>query len=142
MLEKIKSLLKDKNGFANTIEMMGVSLLLAMLTIAGITLSGYIHNVTVLDRFADEMVAKAALEGKCRGTEIDARYEELAKSTGIRPDISFTAPYYDHAKQTVQYGDAITISAQIEVPIIGFGDFVIRDTPTRRSTGQSMQYWK
>lgn len=96
----------------------------------------------MLDRFADEMVAKVALEGKCSGSEITERYEELVESTGIRPTISYDARYYNHSQKTVQYGDAITVSVQMQINVIGFGDFYITDEPIRKSTGQSMQYWK
>lgn len=74
-MKKIKLLLKSNAGFTNTIEMLGVAIIVSIMTIVSIVMAGYIHNLTVLDRFADEMVAKAALEGKCAGAELDERYE-------------------------------------------------------------------
>ena len=141
-MKKFISLLRDKCGISNTVEMLGVTILLSILTIAGIVVAGYIHNITVLDRFADEMVSKVAFEGKCSGAEITERYEELVKSTGIRPTISYDAKYYSHSDKTVQYGNSITVTVQMEINVIGFGDFIITDEPIRKSTGQSMQYWK
>lgn len=141
-MRKFISVLKDKRGLSNTVEMLGVAIMLSVLTIAGLILFGYIHNITVLDRFADEMVSKVALEGKCSGAEITERYEELVESTGIRPTISYDAEYYNHSDKTVQYGNSITVTVQMEIDIIGFGDFMITDEPIRKSTGQSMQYWK
>lgn len=141
-MKKIKLLLKSNAGFTNTIEMLGVAIIVSIMTIVSIVMAGYIHNLTVLDRFADEMVAKAALEGKCAGAELDERYEQLAKSTGLRPTITFEAKYYSTARKTVQYGDAITVTAQLELNVVGYGDFYLKDTPIRKSTGQSEQYWK
>lgn len=142
-MKKLKQLFKDKRGFSDTVSMLGVALLLSILTIAGIVLASYIHNVTVLDRFADELVSKAALEGKCTGDEIDERYNELVKSTGLKPKVTFDANYYNNTKKTVQYGDSISVHVELELTIIGYGRTnYIKHLAVRTSTGQSMQYWK
>ena len=61
ILNKIIYVLKDKKAMSETISMMLFTLVFAIMGMLGLTAAGYIHNVTVLDRFADEMVACATL---------------------------------------------------------------------------------
>lgn len=141
-MNRIRKILKNNDGLSNTVEMLGVAILLSIFSIAAIVVAGYVHNLTVLDRFADEMVSKAALEGRCAGAEIDRRYRDLVASTGITPTIAFDADYYDYTSKTVQYGEAITVSLSAEIKVIGFGTNYLTNIAVRKSTEQSQQYWK
>ena len=119
------------------------TLVFAIMGMLGLTAAGYIHNVTVLDRFADEMVACATLYGKTKGEELDSRFDSLVASTGLNPSIEYVVDeYYNYGDKTVQYGEAITVVLSIDLVVIGYGDTYITSDTVRKSTGQSFEYWK
>lgn len=141
-MNKLKAILRDKNGFSVTVGMMGVGIVLAMVFSCFLGVAAQMHKINVLDRFADEMAARAGQQGKCSGKSLDERYNELVEATGIKPTVEYAADYYNGSKQLVQYGDAITVKLTLESKLIGFGDFYIPMTLKTKSTEQSMQYWK
>lgn len=142
MVNKIKKIFKNKGGFSVTIEMLGAVLLLAVLASCALGITAQVHQLTVLDRFADELAAKAGEQGRCGGSALEERYAQLEKSTGLSPVVIYDANYYDSTRQLVQYGDPITISLTMDTTVIGFGDFFIPMTLHAKSSEQSMQYWK
>ncbi len=102
----------------------------------------YSNTYNRLDDFADEMIAKAGKIGKCSGTAIDTRYDELQDATKLSPTVEFSATYFDSAKKTVQYGDTITLTLTLNMKIFEFYDFYVPKTLIRVKTTQSEQYWK
>ncbi len=142
ILRKTKEILKDKRGVSNTITMLWAVVICAFLISIFIGISDQLHQLSALDQFADELVAKASLEGKCAGVELDERYAQLCESTKITPAVSFQADYYNSGKKRVQYGDSITVELSLQTKLIGWGDYYVPITYTKKATSQSMQYWK
>lgn len=136
------NLLKDKSGLSETVSMLGLVLICAIILSCILGVLAQMHKINLLDRFAHELILKASDIGACSGDEIEKRYEELVASTGLTPDYEFTATYFNIQKKTVQYGDTITLKLTLKTKLIGFSNFSIPQTLTTTSTEQSMQYWK
>ncbi|MEG0895615.1 MAG: DUF4320 family protein [Oscillospiraceae bacterium] len=134
--------IKDKKASSEGINSMIFTLLIFAITVAGIVLASALHTINNLNLFADELVSKVALEGRCTGADIDARYKLLCESTGLKPTVAYKADYYDASTKKVQYGDAITVECSMPLKIIGFGDYYLTANVKLKATGQSMQYWK
>lgn len=141
-LRRIIEILKDKRGFSVTVGMLGCVLVFALVFSCFLGVTVQMHKINVLDRFADEMAAKAGQQGRCSGSELDTRYNQLVEATGIKPTVEYVTSFYNSSKQLVQYGDAITVNLTLESNLIGFGDYYIPMILKAKSTEQSMQYWK
>lgn len=142
MIKQTKKIFKDKGGFSTAVGMLGAVLLFAIIASCGLGITAQIHQITVLDRFADELATKAGEQGRCGGTALEERYAQLVDSTGLSPTVNYEASYYDRTRQLVQYGDPITVSLTMETKVVGFGDFSIPMTLRVKSSEQSTQYWK
>jgi len=95
-----------------------------------------------LDFYAKEIIKASTVAGKTAGTEIDSRRSELNDETGLNPEVSFSAVYFNDSQRTVQFGDTITVTLTYRTSFHGFGVFSIPVTLTARHSGLSQRYWK
>ena len=90
----------------------------------------------VLDTYAVELVREAEIAGRV-GTETTRRAAALTDSTGLDPDIRWSAT------GRIQLNDEVTVTLTLETDIGlfgGLGSFPI--TLTAEATGKSEVYWK
>lgn len=94
-----------------------------------------------MDYFAKEMLDTATSNGSVR-IDTSKRYNELCLDTGLSPDISWDADFYNLSDGTVQLGDTITVTVTYKTFLKGFGSIKIPITLTARQSGLSQKYWK
>lgn len=133
-----KSQLIRGEGYIDVVVSVLVVMMLLVLTL---NIFQFLTLKQDLDYFAKQMIASATVAGKTTA-EPDNRYQELAEQTGLKPEYSWEAEYYNDVQRTVQYGDPITIKLKYHTKLQGFGVFQIPVTLTVQQSGLSRQYWK
>ena len=48
-----------------------------------------------LNDFGSELAVTVGNEGRCSGDRVETRYNELVSATGIKPDVEYSADYFD-----------------------------------------------
>ncbi len=138
-MEKIKALLKDKKGVSTTIAVLfGIVLFVAILLFA-IGVFSAVNSYSTLNTFGEQLVQEAADAGKTSGDQVNERYEQLKDSTGLDPEVTWEANYYDASTGKVQYGDVITLHLELDTTL------KMTQVPlhfTIEKTAKSQQYWK
>lgn len=142
MQKRIQTVLTDRRGMSTSVGVLVAILVLALVGACFMGVAEQLHRVTTLDRFADELAAKAGQQGRCSGLALEERYDELVRSTGVKPKVIYEADYYNPSTRLVQYGEPITVRLTLETKLVGFGSFYLPLTLRVSSTEQSMQYWK
>ncbi len=94
-----------------------------------------------LKHMCKELVDVATQTGRI-GPEVNARYEELCKEAGIRPDMEFKTTYFNASDKTVQLGDIITCKLTYKMTLQGLGDFELPIDVDAEYSGLSEVYWK
>jgi hypothetical protein len=116
-------------------------LILAFLLAFAVNIFSLLVKAQDMEYFARELCDAAASSGRI-GQEVEDRYAELCEETGLSPEYSFEAEYFDPADKTVQLGDTITCTVSMSASILGFGDNVFPVTLTGSHSGLSRCYWK
>jgi hypothetical protein len=100
-----------------------------------------VNEYNTLNDFGSELAVTAGNAGCCSGDRVEARYNELVKATGLKPDVEYSAEYVDSSKRTVQYGGTITIKLSCDAKISALG--ISASVPLHiTKTVESQQYWK
>ena len=127
---------KRGEGYIDTVVEVLVSMILIVLAL------NVFQCLTLkqdLDHFAKEMITAATVSGRAEAAD---RYQELAEETGLRPDCSWSADYFDAVKHRVQLGDTMTLTLTCRTSFQGFGVFNFPLTLTVKQSGLSQKYWK
>lgn len=135
------AILKDKKGTSQLVSAIAAMFALVALLIvcmAGITL---MNQYQTLNSFGDQMMRTVSREGACNTTAVNQRYAELQESTGLAPDITYTADFVNAATKTVQYGETIKMELRLETEMSAVF-FSIPITLEISKSGESEQYWK
>ena len=90
---------KRGEGYIDTVVEVLVSMILIVLAL---NVFQFLTLKQDLDHFAKEMITAATVSGRAEAAD---RYQELAEETGLRPDCSWSADYFDAVKHRVQLGD-------------------------------------
>ena len=105
---------KRGEGYIDTVVEVLVSMILIVLAL---NVFQFLTLKQDLDHFAKEMITAATVSGLAEEAN---RYEELAEETGLRPDCSWSADYFDAAKRRVQLGDTITLTLILSILVDTF----------------------
>lgn len=134
--------LKDKRGGVDEY-VSAIFAILALVALFVVISAGMraINEYNTLNDFGSELAVTVGNEGRCSGDRVEARYNELVSATGIRPDVEYTADYFDAAAQTVQYGGTITLHLSLKSSISALKISVPLDLSVTKSVS-SQQYWK
>lgn len=89
----------------------------------------------------NELLEVATVTGKV-SSEVRIRYEELCVELGFRPNVYFSANYFDFGTGKVQLGDTITVSLSSRMTLPGFGGFEFPFDVEVSKSGLSRVYWK
>ena len=140
VIEMIKNLIRSKKaeGYIDTVVFVLISVMVISLTV---NVFSFLTVKQDLDYFARELIKSAATSGTTTGV-VETRYSELASETGLYPEVSWEADYYNTSELTVQYGETITITLTMHTTMKGFGVFEIPVTLTAKQSGLSMKYRK
>lgn len=138
---RVIRLLKQKRGSSELVGMVVVLLVMVALVVVSLAGIKLVNEYTTLNEFADQMIVTVSDEGRCGGAAIDSRYAKLSNTTGLSPEIQYTAAYVSAAKRTVQYGELIemTVSHTAHLKALGI-DVPVPLKVTK--TALSKQYWK
>lgn len=139
ILQKSKSIISNNNGISGLISSLCGLFAITIMLVISISFIRVVYQQSVLNEFANQMVITVCEYGKTSGDEIDVRYEQLENSLKLSPTITYDTTYF--SGDTVQYGDTIKLSAniQISLDILGYNyDYDLTIT----KTGVSEQYYK
>jgi len=119
-----------------------VSVLVSMMVLViSLNVFSFLTVKQDIDYFAKEMLDTATSNGSVQ-IDTTKRYDELCLDTGLSPDISWDADYYNLSDGTVQLSDTITVTVTYKTYLKGFGAIKIPITLTARQSGISRKYWK
>lgn len=116
-------------------------LVISFLLVLLVSVFGILTQKQDLKYMCSELVESATINGKV-GDEVQARYEELCKETGLTPDVTFDAVYFDEATGKVQFGDRISCTLTMNTTLPGFGGKLFPMKLTVTVSGLSQIYWK
>lgn len=116
-------------------------LVTALALILAVSIWSMVTRKQDMNYMCSELLDVATVTGKV-GDEVRVRYEELCIESGFRPDVDFSATYFDSATGTVQLGDSITCTLSYEMTLPGFGDFSLPFRVSVTKSGLSRVYWK
>lgn len=138
----MKRLLRDRKGGVDQY----VSALIAMLSLLALFVmisAGMkaMNAYNTLNDFGSELAVTVSNEGCCSGDRVEARYNELVTATGIKPDVEYSADYFDTETRTVQYGDTITLRLSMQTTISALHISIPIPLSITKSVS-SQQYWK
>ena len=135
-------LVKDKKGGVDQyvsalIVMLSLLALFVMISEGLKTMNAY----NTLNDFGSELAVTVGNEGRCSGDRVEARYNELVSATGIKPDVEYSADYFDTETKAVQYGSTITLKLSMQTSISALHiSLPIPLSITKSITSE--QYWK
>ena len=132
--------LKSKKG-EGYIEVAVAVLVIAFLLILLVSVFGILTQKQDLKYMCSELVEIAAVNGRV-GDEVQARYKELCKETGLSPDVAFDAVYFEKTSGKVQFGDRISCTLTMNATLPGFGGKLFPMKLTITLSGLSQIYWK
>lgn len=134
--------LKDKRGGVDEY-VSAIFVMLALVALFVVISAGMraINEYNTLNDFGSELAVTVGNEGRCSGDKVEARYNELVSATGIRPDVEYSADYFDAQAQTVQYGGTITLNLSMQTSISAIKISVPLNLSITKSVS-SQQYWK
>lgn len=135
-----KKVLKSKCGEGYIDTVIGV-LCSMMVIVLALNVFSFLALKQNMDYFAKELLETAVENGRI-GVEVNERYAELEKDTGIHPSAAWDAAYFNSSAKTVQLGDTIKLTLTDETTFKGFGVFGIPITLTATHSGLSQKYWK
>lgn len=138
----MKRLLRDRKGGVDQY----VSALIAMLSLLALFVmisAGMkaMNAYNTMNDFGSELAVTVSNEGRCSGDRVEARYNELVTATGIKPDVEYSADYFDTETRTVQYGDTITLRLSMQTTISALHISIPIPLSITKSVS-SQQYWK
>lgn len=140
MAAVFKKILKSKSGEGYIDTVVGV-LCSMMVIVLALNVFSFLTLKQNMDYFAKELLETAVENGRI-GVEVNARYTELEKETGIHPSAAWDTAYFNSSAKTVQLGDTIKLTLTDETTFKGFGVFSIPITLTATHSGLSQKYWK
>jgi hypothetical protein len=113
-----------------------------MMLVISINIFALIMEKQNLDYFAEELLNTASSYGRI-STEVNSRYNELKAQTGLSPEVTWTATYYDSTDKKVQLADTIKVKLTFTTSFQGTGEFLpIPITLTAGGSTLSERYWK
>jgi hypothetical protein len=135
-------LLKDNKGgvdqFVSALFVMLSLLALFVMISAGMKA---MNAYNTLNDFGSELAVTVGNEGRCSDDRVEARYNELVSATGIKPDVEYSADYFDTETRKVQYGGTITLKLSMQTSISALHiSLPIPVSITKSVTSE--QYWK
>lgn len=136
MIHILKS--QKAEGYIDTV--VGV-LCVTMLLILSINTFSFLALKQDMDHMAKEVLQAATFEGRTDGLAQD-RLAELEVETGISPELSWSAQYYDLSQTKVQIGETMKVVLVYRTAFKGFGALSIPLTLQASSSGISQKYWK
>ncbi len=116
-------------------------LVLSFLLVLLVSVFGLVSKKQDLRYMASELADTATVSGRV-GQEVQDRYAELCRETGLNPTMTITADYCDAANGKVQLGDVISVSLELETSLLGFGGGLFPIGMTASASGLSGVYWK
>ena len=135
-------LLKDNKGgvdqFVSALFVMLSLLALFVMISAGMKA---MNAYNTLNDFGSELAVTVGNEGRCSGDRVEARYNELVSATGIKPDVEFSADFFDAETKAVQYGSTITLKLSMQTSISALHISIPIPVSITKSV-TSEQYWK
>lgn len=137
MKQRIKALWNDRQGASQLVSTVVCTIVLLAILVVALEGMAFANKYIQLDHFAGELSQAAAQLGRCSGNELNEKREQLVDATGLNPEVSYSAVYFNNTEKTVQYGDSIKVTVRLDTKI--FGQDV---TLTRAKNVQSEQYWK
>jgi hypothetical protein len=137
---KIKNIINSKcgEGYIDVVVGIIVSMMILVLVL---NVFSFLTIKQDMDYFAKEMIFTASAYGRTN-EETDTRYDELTADTGIEPEVTWEASYYNDSDKTVQYGNTITVTLTYHTYLKGLGVFKIPIMLTAKHSGLSQKYWK
>ncbi|MDF2567821.1 MAG: hypothetical protein K0R90_1277 [Oscillospiraceae bacterium] len=136
---KIKALqlLKDNKGTGELIG--GLIGVLVIISAFFLGLEGYklAMQYMTLDSFANEISKYVAMEGSCGDSETSERLANLKGVTTLNPTITYAATFINSRHKTVQYGDTIKVTVQIQTTFLSSPVTLVREKSV-----VSQKYWK
>lgn len=135
-------ILKDKKGGVDQyvgalFAMLSLLALFVMISAGMKAMNAY----NTLNDFGSELAVTVSNEGRCSDDRVEARYDELVSATGIKPDVEYSADYFDTETKTVQYGGTITLKLSMQTSISALHiSLPIPVSITKSVTSE--QYWK
>lgn len=140
-MKKIIQLLKSKKG-DGYIDVVVSVLVYMMLIVVALNVFQFFILKQDIDYIAKELIEVATANGSTSG-EVDLRYYELCKETGIYPSYSFEGSIYmSGSNHKVQLGDTIAVKVIYTSFIKGIGAFKVPVSMTASYSGLSKYYWK
>lgn len=136
MIRAIKN--KKAESYIDIVIMILVFAFILVFTMSAVKMAAVRQDLKYM---CGELVECASVNG-CVGNEVQKRYEELCEEIGFRPDMSFSAEYFDVSGGKVQLGDTITCTLTYEASLTGFGGELFPLNVTVRVSGLSSIYWK
>ena len=136
MIRAIKN--KKAESYIDIVIMILVFAFILVFTMSAVKMAAVRQDLKYM---CGELVECASVNG-CVGNEVQKRYEELCEEIGFRPDMSFSAEYFDVSSGKVQLGDTITCTLTYEASLTGFGGELFPLNVTVRVSGLSSIYWK
>jgi hypothetical protein len=137
----LKRIYKSKRG-EGYIDVAVMVLVSVMTLVIAINVFALIIQKQNLDYFAKELLNTAATYGRI-STEVNSRYNELKAQTGLSPEVTWTATYYDSTDKKVQLADTIKVKLTFTTSFQGTGEFLpIPITLTAGGSTLSERYWK
>ena len=137
----MKELLSNKRaeGYIDTVVLVVAAM---MVIVLALNVFSFLTLKQDMEYFAKELIDTATIYGRT-GTEVTQRYQELCTELGILPTMDFSGTqYHNNAASTVQLGDTIRLTLDLQTNVKGLGVFQIPVTLTVTHSGLSQRYWK
>lgn len=137
---KLKKIIRNKRA-ESYIDVAVAVVVVAFILVFAVSIFQMVTLKQDLNYMADELIKTATVSGKV-GEEVEQRYAELCAETGISPEVSFSAFFYDAASGKVQLGNSITVTLSTGLTLPGFGGYMFPINATATESGLSRVYWK
>lgn len=116
-------------------------LVIAFVLVFAISIFSMVTLKQDLNYMCSELVECASVNGGVT-EEVEQRFRELCIETGLSPEVSFSATYFDASTGKVQLGDSITCYLSCALTLPGFGGYEFPINATAQESGLSRIYWK
>lgn len=137
---KMKKMIQSKKG-ESYIDVAVAVVVVAFILVFAVSIFQMVTLKQDLNYMADELIKTATVSGRI-GEEVEQRYAELCTETGLTPEVSFSALFFDAASRKVQLGNSITVTLTTGLTLPGFGGYMFPINATVTESGLSRIYWK
>lgn len=150
-MKHVKSILFSKKGAVGTVGTVVGLIVALILFVGGIFVSGFLFEHIKLDKFADEVIAKAGEQGSVGNEVINKRIEELISKNGFNKSNLICRLYtdatgkhsYDPLTGKVQFGEIIKLQVEYKTEMkVPLGKPMPATFRVNNKSTKSQQYYK